>query len=118
MVSETESRNAVKFDLGPIPVWSWLPESEIEEGALAQIANLAKLPCAVHIAVMPDCHVGFGMPIGTALATSNAVVPYAVGADIGCRMIAAQTDIPAERSTPAEVPACLVQIYSVAPVVN
>ena len=116
MVSETESRNAVKFDLGPIPVWSWLPESEIEEGALAQIANLAKLPCAVHVAVMPDCHVGFGMPIGAALATSDAVVPYAVGVDIGCGMIAVQTDIPAERASTAEVRACLERIYALVPV--
>src|SRR2546426_8380791 len=116
VASETGRRNAARLDLGRVPVWSWLPQNEIEEGALAQIVNLAKLPCAVHIAVMPDCHVGFGMPIGTALATSNAVVPYAVGVDIGCGMIAAQTDIPAERATPAEVRACLEQIYSVVPV--
>ena len=116
MASETEKQNAARIDLGPVPVWSWLPQSEIEEGALAQIANLAKLPCAVHIAVMPDCHVGFGMPIGAALATSDAVVPYAVGVDIGCGMIAAQTDIPAERATPVEVRACLERIYSLVPV--
>lgn len=71
-------------------VWSWLPESEIEEGAMEQINNIAALPDTVHVAVMPDAHKGYGMPIGTALATSNAVVPYAVGVDIGCGMIAAQ----------------------------
>src|SRR2546430_17529272 len=71
--------------------WSWLPEDRIEPAALAQIHNIAALPVAVAVAVMPDAHVGYGMPIGTVLATANAVVPYAVGIDIGCGMAAVQT---------------------------
>lgn len=58
----------------------------IEESAKAQmeIANL--LPVSVQSALMPDAHMGFGLPIGGVLATDNAVIPYAVGMDIGCRM--------------------------------
>ena len=72
-------------------VWSWLPEYQIEGEALAQIRNIAALDPAARVAVMP-VHKGYGMPIGSMLATRNAVVPYAVGVDIGCGMIAARTD--------------------------
>src|SRR5437762_2834271 len=73
--------------------WSWLPEDRVEADALRQIHNLASLPVAVAVAVMPDAHVGYGMPIGTVLATANAVVPYAVGVDIGCGMVAIETTL-------------------------
>ena len=65
-------------------VFSWCPE--IEESAMAQIRNLAQLPFAVHLAIMPDCHAGYGMPIGGVLATDGVVIPNAVGKDIGCGM--------------------------------
>lgn len=58
----------------------------IEDGALAQMQIAAKLPVAVAGALMPDAHQGYGLPIGGVLATSNAIIPYAVGVDIGCRM--------------------------------
>lgn len=58
----------------------------IEEGALLQMKTAAKLPVAVAGALMPDAHQGYGLPIGGVLATSNAIIPYAVGVDIGCRM--------------------------------
>ncbi len=58
----------------------------IEEGALAQMQIAAKLPVAVAGALMPDAHQGYGLPIGGVLATNNAIIPYAVGVDIGCRM--------------------------------
>ena len=58
----------------------------IEEGALAQMQIAAKLPVAVAGALMPDAHQGYGLPIGGVLATDNAIIPYAVGVDIGCRM--------------------------------
>ena len=75
---------------GRIPVKMWL--EEIEEGALLQAKNLANLPFAFkHIAIMPDSHVGYGMPIGSILATNNVVVPNAVGVDIGCGMCAQKT---------------------------
>ena len=58
----------------------------IEEGALLQMQVAAKLPVAVAGALMPDAHQGYGLPIGGVLATKNAIIPYAVGVDIGCRM--------------------------------
>jgi tRNA-splicing ligase RtcB (3'-phosphate/5'-hydroxy nucleic acid ligase) len=58
----------------------------IEEGALEQIKTAARLPVAVAAALMPDAHQGYGLPIGGVLAVRNAVIPYAVGVDIGCRM--------------------------------
>ena len=58
----------------------------LEEGALEQIRNACKLPVSVAAALMPDAHQGYGLPIGGVLATDNAVIPYAVGVDIACRM--------------------------------
>ncbi len=70
-------------DLESKPIKLWL--QDLEEGALAQATNLAKLPFVFkHIALMPDCHQGYGMPIGGVMATKGVVVPNAVGMDIGC----------------------------------
>jgi tRNA-splicing ligase RtcB len=67
---------------------------ELEQGALRQINNLSKHPYArKHIAIMPDVHEGFGMPIGGVVATSGVVIPNAVGVDIGCGMSAVRTNI-------------------------
>jgi tRNA-splicing ligase RtcB len=60
--------------------------SEIEEGARNQMEIAMKLPVTVGGALMPDAHQGYGLPIGGVLATHNAVIPYGVGVDIGCRM--------------------------------
>ncbi|HRO44641.1 RtcB family protein [Agriterribacter sp.] len=61
-------------------------QEHIEEGAMHQMYTAAKLPVAVAGALMPDAHSGYGLPIGGVLATHNAVIPYGVGVDIGCRM--------------------------------
>ena len=75
-----------------IPIKSWV--RDIEQGALEQAKNLANLPFAFkHVALMPDCHEGYGMPIGGVLATRNVVIPNAVGVDIGCGMCALQTSL-------------------------
>ncbi len=66
--------------------YSIFGEQHIEQGALAQMQIAAKLPVAVAGALMPDAHQGYGLPIGGILATKNAIIPYAVGVDIGCRM--------------------------------
>ncbi|HEX6333647.1 MAG TPA: RtcB family protein, partial [Flavisolibacter sp.] len=58
----------------------------IEAGALQQMRTAARIPIAVAGALMPDAHAGYGLPIGGVLATENAVIPYGVGVDIGCRM--------------------------------
>jgi len=74
------------------PVYSWCPG--IEENAMEQIDNLAKLPFLhKHIAIMPDCHLGYGMPIGAVMATKDVIIPNAVGVDIGCGMCAVKTSL-------------------------
>jgi Uncharacterized conserved protein len=65
----------------------------IEAGALDQMNYATKLPIAVAGALMPDAHQGYGLPIGGVLATENAVIPYGVGVDIGCRMCLSIFDI-------------------------
>jgi len=75
-----------------IPIKMWL--DDIEDGALEQAKNLANLPFAFkHIALAPDCHKGFGMPIGGILATTDVIIPNAVGKDIGCGMCASKSNI-------------------------
>lgn len=70
--------NIFKNDGYRVPVFSWCPE--IEEGAQKQIDNLARLPfISDHIAIMPDCHSGYGMPIGGVIACDGVVIPNAVG---------------------------------------
>ncbi len=66
----------------------------LEAGAVAQMENACRLPVAVQGALMPDAHLGYGLPIGGVLATDNAVIPYAVGVDIACRMKLTVTDLP------------------------
>ena len=74
------------------PIKLWL--DDIEGPALAQARNLANLPFTYkHVAIMPDAHPGYGMPIGGVLATENAVIPNAVGVDIGCGMCAVRTSL-------------------------
>jgi tRNA-splicing ligase RtcB len=76
-----------------LPIKLWL--DDIEPGALAQARNLANLPFIFkHVALMPDAHEGYGMPIGGVLATSGVVIPNAVGVDIGCGMCALKTNLP------------------------
>jgi len=75
-----------------LEVKMWL--EEIEDGAVEQIKHLANLPFAFkHIAIMPDSHQGYGMPIGGVLATKDVIIPNAVGVDIGCGMCAIKTSL-------------------------
>ncbi len=92
----------------PIPIKSWC--RGVEDTAMVQAENLARHPALRHhVALMPDCHCGIGMPIGGVIAAKDAVIPAAVGVDIGCGMIAVETDIPAER---LEDMRCLRAIHS------
>ena len=75
----------------PYQIWG----QNLEAGALEQMKNAARLPVAVSGALMPDAHQGYGLPIGGVLATRNAVIPYAVGVDIACRMKLTVLDLPA-----------------------
>ncbi|WP_298393000.1 RtcB family protein [Flavobacterium sp.] len=70
-------------------------ENEIDEQAKFQLYDALKLPISVAGALMPDAHSGYGLPIGGVLATDNAVIPYGVGVDIGCRMSLSIFDLPA-----------------------
>lgn len=69
----------------PLPYRVW-GEVFIDQEARKQMDNAVRLPVSVMGALMPDAHVGYGLPIGGVLATDNAVIPYAVGVDIACRM--------------------------------
>src|SRR5258706_2222877 len=66
----------------------------LEHEAVMQMEKACLLPISVVGALMPDAHVGYGLPIGGVLATENAVIPYAVGVDIACRMKMTVLDIP------------------------
>ena len=84
----------IQYGLDSAEIRTWLPEAEIEPGAMTQIRQTAEHPEAGEaIAIMPDCHVGFGVTIGCVFPTVNAVVPNAVGVDIGCGMCAVDTGI-------------------------
>ncbi len=73
----------------PVKIWT----DDVEESAMQQIENLCTLPFLFHhLAIMPDVHAGMGMPIGGVLACVDAVIPNAVGVDIGCGMCAVKTN--------------------------
>ncbi len=71
-------------------------EDQIEQGALDQMDIAMRLPITVAGALMPDAHQGYGLPIGGVLATKNAIIPYGVGVDIGCRMALSVFEVPEE----------------------
>src|SRR5437762_12915564 len=74
----------------PVKIWT----SDVEEQAEQQLRNIAGLPFIFHhIAVMPDVHFGKGATVGSVIATKGAVIPAAVGVDIGCGMAAVRTNL-------------------------
>jgi tRNA-splicing ligase RtcB len=76
------------------PIVTWLPVAEIEPDAMTQLRHAARHPAlGPHVAVMPDCHVGYGVTIGCVLPTVDAVLPTAVGVDIACGVCAVRTDL-------------------------
>jgi len=74
----------------PYRIWG----TDLEPSAVQQMENACRLPVSVSGALMPDAHVGYGLPIGGVLATRDAVIPYAVGVDIACRMKMTVLDLP------------------------
>lgn len=79
-----------------VPIKAWTDKVLFEEEAKRQLINLASLPFIhKHIAVMPDVHAGAGTTIGTVFATQKAIIPAAVGVDIGCGMMACKTTLKA-----------------------
>jgi tRNA-splicing ligase RtcB len=102
---------------GGAPIKSWADDAE--EGALEQATNLARLPFVIdHIALMPDAHQGYGMPIGGVLFADKAVVPYAVGVDIGCGVQLIETEMLNAELGQDEVDAFLHQISRDVPTGN
>lgn len=79
----------------PAPWKRWGPE-DLDPASVQQLQRACQLPIAVAGALMPDAHVGYGLPIGGVLATDNAVIPYAVGVDIACRVKLTVLDLPPE----------------------
>src|SRR5690349_15215336 len=82
---------------GHKPIKAWIEGVELEEQACKQLLNVASLPFIHHhVAVMPDCHWGMGATIGSVIPTVDAIVPAAVGVDLGCGMVAQRTTLTAE----------------------
>jgi tRNA-splicing ligase RtcB len=91
-----------------VPVKAWVDGVPIEKDAELQIRKTAMLPFVHgHVAVMPDVHVGIGATVGTVIPTKGAIVPAAVGVDIGCGMIATRTSLDA-----SDLPSSLAPIRS------
>lgn len=81
----------LSHEIAPVKVYG---RQHIENEAILQMETALRLPVSRAGALMPDAHSGFGIPIGGVLATENAVIPFAVGLDIGCRMALSVFDIP------------------------
>ena len=81
---------------GGVPIKLWTRGVPVEDEAMRQLAQLSRLPVVwPHVAVMPDVHVGIGATVGSVVPTRHAIIPAAVGVDIGCGMIAARTSLQA-----------------------
>ena len=83
---------------GSVPIKAWTKGVPFEEQAQQQLNNIARMPLVhSHIAVMPDVHLGKGATIGSVIPSVNAVIPAAVGVDIGCGMVATKTTLTASQ---------------------
>ena len=79
---------------GGVPIKMWTRGVPVEDGARAQLKRAAQMPFVFkHVAAMPDVHVGIGATVGSVIPTKGAVIPAAVGVDIGCGMMAARTSL-------------------------
>jgi tRNA-splicing ligase RtcB len=90
--SNAEARKSYTACADSAPYRKW--GRDLEPESVQQLENACKLPISVRGALMPDAHRGYGLPIGGVLATRNAVIPYAVGVDIACRMKMSVLDLP------------------------
>ena len=79
---------------GGVPIKMWTRGVPVEDEAREQLSRAAKMPFIFkHVAAMPDVHVGIGATVGSVIPTKGAVIPAAVGVDIGCGMMAARTSL-------------------------
>ncbi len=95
LAAETAAKATIELKENALP-YTIFGQEQIEAGALNQMDIAMRLPVTVAGALMPDAHQGYGLPIGGVLATKNAIIPYGVGVDIGCRMALSVFDIPEE----------------------
>jgi tRNA-splicing ligase RtcB len=96
------------IDEGGVPIKAWIEGVPLEDAARKQLVNVASLPFIHHhIAAMPDVHWGMGATVGSVIPTRGAIIPAAVGVDIGCGMVAARTALTAN-----DLPDSLVAIRS------
>ncbi len=93
-----ESENFDVMETGGAPVKAWVRGVPVEDSARMQLANVARLPFIhSHVAAMPDVHFGRGATVGSVIATKGAIIPAAVGVDIGCGMMAVRTTVTADQ---------------------
>jgi tRNA-splicing ligase RtcB len=86
------------IETGGVPIKAWIRGVGVEDQARKQLSNTASLPIVFHhVAVMPDVHFGMGATVGSVVPTEGAIIPAAVGVDIGCGMMAVETDLPANQ---------------------
>ena len=111
----SENSYEVIASSGGVPIKAWTRGVLLDEKAAAQLRNVAKMPF-VHkwVAVMPDVHWGVGATVGSVIATSGAIIPAAVGVDIGCGMIATRTTLNA-RHLPDDLAAVRAAIEAAVP---
>ncbi|AMO24022.1 RtcB family protein [Ramlibacter solisilvae] len=89
-----ERKYEVTQPAGGVPIKMWTRGVPVEDEAMQQLANAARLPVVFrHIAAMPDVHLGIGATVGSVIPTLKAIIPAAVGVDIGCGMIACKTTL-------------------------
>lgn len=85
-------KNVINSRYNRLPIMLWL--DDLEDSTMQQAINLANFPFAFHhIAIMPDAHKGYGMPIGGIMATEDVIIPHAIGSDIGCGMCVVKTSL-------------------------
>lgn len=105
-----------ELEIARYPIKAWVDGVEFEAGAMTQVRKVANLPFIHrHVAVMPDVHVGIGATVGSVIATIGAIIPAAVGVDIGCGMVAVRTSLTAE-DLPSELSAIRKNIERDVPV--
>jgi len=91
------SSRHVEIDSAGAPIKAWIDGVHADENALQQLRNVASLPIVFrHVAAMPDVHWGIGATVGSVIPTRGAIIPAAVGVDIGCGMMAVRTSLTAE----------------------
>ncbi|NUP96954.1 MAG: RtcB family protein, partial [Planctomycetaceae bacterium] len=103
------------IETGGVPVKAWIDGVPADEKALQQLRNVAALGIVhSHVAAMPDVHFGIGATVGSVIPTRDAIIPAAVGVDIGCGMMAVRTSLTAS-DLPDDLKALRAAIEKVVP---